>query len=227
MCRHRCRFRGYHHLSGGDEGPPPSAIQQAKGEIPIEVITQEAEAEDGDWAGQEPQIDESQIAAQYDCEILVIGCGTGGMFAVASAAEEGANVIGIDRFPTGVGIRDDLGALNSRYQQAWGTKIDKFDYITMATQYAAGHISQDLVRLFCEESGKVIDWYGDRLAERGVELWHESGDSDDQARYHHFPTGHSPAGPAATTETATCWTATRCSMTTPSSWALSSTTTPR
>ena len=36
------------------------------------------------------------------------------------------------------------------------------------------------------------DWYGDRLAERGVELWHESGDKVDESRYHHFPTGHSP-----------------------------------
>ena len=50
----------------------------------------------------------------------------------------------------------------------------------MATQYAAGHINQDLVKLFCDESGKTIDWYGDRLAERGVELWHESGDKDDR-----------------------------------------------
>ena len=167
-------------------------IKQAKGEIPVEVLEQKEAASDGDWLGKEPEIDESQIVAEYETEILVVGCGTGGMFVVASAAEEGAKVIGIDRFPTGVGIRDDLGAIDSRYQKEWGTKIDKFDYITMATQYAAGHINQELVKLFCEESGAVIDWYGDRLAERGVELWHESGDSVDDARYHHFATGHSP-----------------------------------
>ena len=167
-------------------------IQQAKGEIPVEVVTKTEEADDGDWLGTEPEIADSDITATYDTEVLVIGCGTGGMFAVCAAAEEGAKVIGIDRFPTGVGIRDDLGAINSRYQQEWGTKIDKFDYVTMATQYAAGHINQDLVKLFCDESGAVIDWYGDRLAERGVELWHESGDSVDESRYHHFATGHSP-----------------------------------
>ena len=126
-------------------------IKQAKGEIPVEVLEQKENAADGDWLGQEPEIDESQIVAEYETEVLVIGCGTGGMFVVASAAEEGAKVIGIDRFPTGVGIRDDLGAIDSRYQKAWGTKIDKFDYITMATQYAAGHINQELVKLFCEE----------------------------------------------------------------------------
>ena len=167
-------------------------IQQAKGEIPVEVISGKEETDSSDWLGQAPEIAESDISQEYESEVLVIGCGTGGMFTICSAAEEGLNVIGIDRFPTGVGIRDDLGAINSRYQKEWGTKIDKFDYVTMATQYAAGHINQDLVKLFCDESGAVIDWYGDRLAERGVELWHESGDSVDESRYHHFATGHSP-----------------------------------
>jgi succinate dehydrogenase/fumarate reductase flavoprotein subunit/uncharacterized protein with FMN-binding domain len=167
-------------------------IAQAKGEMAVEIITDSAEESDGDWLGTEPEIADSDITAEYETEILVIGCGTGGMFTIAAAAEEGAKVIGIDRFPTGVGIRDDLGAIDSRYQKEWGTQINKIDYVTMATQYAAGHINQDLVRVFADESGATIDWYGDRLAERGVELWHESGDSVDEARYEHFPTGHSP-----------------------------------
>ncbi len=169
-------------------------IQQAKGEIPVEVVnTGKASDEDpSDWLGQPPEIAESQIRRTVDADIVVVGCGTGGLFAVCAAAEAGAKVIGIDRFATGTGVRGDLGALNSRYQKEWGTKIDKFDFVTMATQYAAGHINQDLVKLFCDESGKTIDWYGDRLAERGVELWHESGDKDDETRWKHYPTGHSP-----------------------------------
>lgn len=70
----------------------------------------------------------------------------------------------------------------------------------MMTQYAAGHINQDLVKVFCEQSGAVVDWYGDRLAERGVELWHESGDKDDHTRYEHFAIGHSPRWAGKTTE---------------------------
>ena len=167
-------------------------IAQAKGEIPVEVIENSDAGDDGDWLGKPPEIDEKSIAKTRETDILVVGCGTGGMFAVAAAAEGGAKVIGIDRFATGTGIRNDLGALNSRYQKAWGTKIDKFDFVTMATQYAAGHLSQDLVKLFCEKSGETIDWYGDRLKERGVDLWHESGDKVDESRYEHFATGHSP-----------------------------------
>ena len=65
----------------------------------------------------------------------------------------------------------------------------------MATIYAGGHIQQDLVKLWCDKSGAVIDWLGDRLAEKGIELWHESGDKNDETRYKHFPIGHSPRLP--------------------------------
>lgn len=97
-------------------------IAQAKGEIPVEVISKTEEADDGDWLGKPPEIAEKDIVDTIKTEILVIGCGTGGMFAIAAAAEEGAKVIGIDRFPTGTGIRDDLAAMNSRYQKKQGTK---------------------------------------------------------------------------------------------------------
>ena len=170
-------------------------IAQARGEIPVEVITKTEEKDDGDWLGKPPEIAEKDISATHETDILVVGCGTGGMFAVAAAAEAGAKVIAIERFTTGAGVREDLGAIDSRYQKKWGTKIDKFDFITMATLYAGGHIQQDLVKLWCDKSGGVIDWLGDRLEERGIELWHESGDKDDHTRYEHFATGHSPRIP--------------------------------
>jgi fumarate reductase flavoprotein subunit len=150
------------------------------------------EALANDWLGQEPQIEASSIKETLETEVLIVGAGTGGMFAACSAAENGAKVLVVEKYPTGGGIRDDLGAINSRYQKEWGTQIDKFDYITEMTHIANGHLDQRLVKLFCEESGETIDWYGDRLAERGVELWHEAGGDDPDDRYKHFPTGHSP-----------------------------------
>lgn len=118
-------------------------IAQAKGEIPVEVISdKKADEDDGDWLGKEPEIAEKDIVATHETDILVVGCGTGGLFAVAAAAEAGGKVIGIDRFAVGTGIREDLGAIDSRYQKAWGTKIDKFEFITMATQYAGGTSSR-------------------------------------------------------------------------------------
>ena len=113
--------------SGAVRKAAAKCIAQAKGEIPVEVITKTdaAETDSGDWLGKAPEIPESQIAETKTADVVVVGCGTGGMFAVASAAENGASVIGIDRFPTGTGIRTHHGAINSRYQKAEGTVIDK------------------------------------------------------------------------------------------------------
>ena len=180
--------------SGAVQKAAAKCIAQAKGQIPVEVITKDDAAEDdsGDWLGKAPEIAEKDIASTVTTNILVIGCGTGGMFAVASAAENGGKVIGIDRFSTGTGIREDLGAIDSRYQKAEGTKIDKFDFIAMATRYAGGHVKQELIRLWADNSGETINWLGDRLKEHGIDLMNEAGDEGTFVRYKDFATGHSP-----------------------------------
>ncbi|MDO4936720.1 MAG: FAD-binding protein [Sutterellaceae bacterium] len=174
-------------------------VAQAKGEIPVESVARTAaKAEDnGDWLGKAPEIAEKDIVATFKTDVLVVGCGTGGMFAIAAAAEKGAKVIGIDRFAVGTGVREGFAAIDSRYQRKWGTKIDKFDYITIATKAAGGHVDQRLMKLFCDRSGDVMNWYGDRLAERGVELWHETCEYDPSMRYAMLPTCHTPRWPQA------------------------------
>ena len=180
--------------SGAVRKAAAKCIAQAKGEIPIEVVTKETakEEDSGDWLGKAPEIAEKDIAKTVTTDILVIGCGTGGMFAVASAAENDGKVIGIDRFSTGTGIRGDLGAIDSRYQKQAGTKIDKFDYIAMATRYAGGHVKQELIKLWADNSGETINWLGDRLKEHGIDLMNEAGDEGTFVRYKDFATGHSP-----------------------------------
>ena len=175
-------------------------VDQAQGKIPVEVITEKSETEThttGDWLGKPPVINEKDIVKTIRTEVVVVGCGTSGMFAVASAAESGVKVIGIDRFVVGTGVREGFAAIGSRYQQKWGTKIDKFDFVTLATQIAGGHVDQRLHLTFAERSGEVMNWYGDRLAERGVELWHETVDNVEGARYPAIPTCHTPRWPQA------------------------------
>ena len=169
-------------------------IAQAKGEIPVEVITKETAKEEdfGDWLGKAPEIAEKDISKTVTTDILVVGCGTGGMFAVCAAAENGGKVIGIDRYSTGTGIRGDIASIDSRYQKKEGSKIDKFDFIAMATRYAGGHVKQELIKLWADQSGETVNWLGDRLAEVGIELKNEVGDPEVHTRYIDYPTGHSP-----------------------------------
>ena len=64
-----------------------SCIEQAMG-----LATEEEEetvVDDGTpaWLGKEPEIDDSEIVETLDTEVLVVGGGTGGLFAACSAGE--------------------------------------------------------------------------------------------------------------------------------------------
>ena len=49
-----------------------------------------------------------------------------------------------------------FAAIGSRYQKKWGTNINKFDFVTLATQAAGGHVDQRLHLTFAERSGEVM-----------------------------------------------------------------------
>ena len=98
-----------------------NCIAQAMGLATSE--TEEPTVEDGTpkWLGKAPEIADSQITETFQTEVLVVGGGTGGLFAACSAAENGAKTLVIDKVTSG-GIRDDLGAINSRYQKEWAPR---------------------------------------------------------------------------------------------------------
>ena len=49
------------------------------------------------WLGEEPVVDPADIAATYDCDILVVGAGCAGSAAAATAAELGLSCICVER----------------------------------------------------------------------------------------------------------------------------------
>ena len=58
----------------------------------------------------------AEITEELETEVLVVGCGTGGWITTMTAAEEGAKVLVIEKRETPTGIREDIGAINSRLQ---------------------------------------------------------------------------------------------------------------
>jgi hypothetical protein len=147
-----------------------------------------------DWLGSEPQITDGDIKETLETEVLVIGGGTAGLFAACSAAESGAKVLVIDKYQSG-GIRDDLGAANSRLQKEAGVTFGRQEILHEMYRYAAGHTKGELNLLWYDESGATLDWYEERLAERGVRMWLEQSAERDPVTYKHFQTGHSPEWP--------------------------------
>ncbi|NTW29601.1 MAG: FAD-binding protein [Coriobacteriia bacterium] len=147
------------------------------------------------WLGAEPTIAADAIKETITTQVLVVGGGTGGLFAFCSALENGAKALLIDKTKSGGGIRDDLGSLNSSYQKAAGTVIDKQEIVRELVRYSASRGDQRLYMLWADESAETIDWYGALLAKKNVKLWHEAAVEKNQVNYKHFPTGHSPAWP--------------------------------
>lgn len=121
-----------------------------------------------DWLGSAPEIADSEIAETVDVDVLVVGDGNSGAFAAAAAVEEGVKVLIIDKAGAGYGIRTDLGALNSKLMQGAGIDYDKFEMIQEFCNYAASECDVALLRRWTDNSGTVIDWYQEVLAQYDV-----------------------------------------------------------
>lgn len=152
------------------------------------------------WLGSAPEIAESDITETIDTEVVVVGCRTGGLPAVISAAENGAKVLGIEQMSAIATPREDLGAINSRYQLAAFEEfpqfeIDKMEAMEDIVRYANGFVNYDLIKLWADESGAMIDWIADIVERNGeFKMWFEGsiGTENTGARDKAWATGHSP-----------------------------------
>lgn len=147
-----------------------------------------------DWLGSEPEVKDSEITSVVDCDVVVIGAGTAGLFAACSAVEEGADTILIEKFGEeygGSGIRDTLAAIGSRQQLENNVNPNKFDVMTEMYRQSNGYGDQRLYKVWADYSGEAMDWYEDRLSAAGLRLRHEIDDHSKAVRYPIYDVGHS------------------------------------
>lgn len=152
------------------------------------------------WLGQAPEVAERDITETIDTEVLVVGCRTAGLPAVISAAENGAKVLGIDRTSTVLAPREDIGAIDSKLQLASFDeypqfKIDKMEAMEDIVRYANGFINYDLVKVWANESGALIDWLTEIVERDGrlvMQFEGSVGTEGQGARDKAWATGHSP-----------------------------------
>ena len=155
-----------------------------------------------DWLGEAPEVAESDITETVDTEVLICGFGTGGVPCALSAAQAGAKVLVIERDPADgqMQMREDLGAINSTLQKESFAdypefQIDEKDAVEDIVRYANGYCSYDLIKLWAERSGEVIDWVQQNTEATGkIYFQFEGGigNQDGEARDRAFATGHSP-----------------------------------
>lgn len=166
-------------------------IRQASG---VDVTAgKREEGSSADWLGEEPQIEENAVKDTIDCEVLVIGAGSSGTFAAASAVEEGAKTILVEKFAHDMasGIRDTLAGCGSREQLADGDDVDKEVAVRHLCSWSQGYTRRSLARLWADKSGETMDWFADRLEEGGSSFRHEIDNHELPSNYEFLDVGHS------------------------------------
>ena len=130
----------------------------------------------------------------------MVGCGTGGWMAAMTAAEEGAKVLVLEKREKATTIREDIGAINSKIQlaeiqQRPELAIDKMEALQDIVRYGSGYVDSDLVKVWIENSGELVDWLTDILERTGhfyMSLEGGVGNLSDPGRDKAYATGHSP-----------------------------------
>lgn len=174
-----------------------ACISQASGKTVELSVKEEGNA---DWLGEAPEIAEADITETLDTEVLVVGCGTGGWLAAMTAAEEGAKVLAIEKRANPTKIKEDIGAINSQqqlasFEQYPEFKIDKMEALQDIVRYASGYVDSDLIKVWINESGEMMDWLTGIL--EGTGHWYMSleggvGNLEHPERDKAYATGHSP-----------------------------------
>ncbi|MCI8468526.1 MAG: FAD-binding protein [Eggerthellaceae bacterium] len=124
-----------------------------------------ASAGAADWLGVEPQI--TDIARTEETDLLIIGAGTAGLAAAASAADLGLDFVLCEKSGTVQETREYWGGVDTGYQRAAQVEIDHFKLLNELTRYASGKCSQDVIKMWIEESGEAMDWLEPLMAETG------------------------------------------------------------
>ena len=120
------------------------------------------------WLGVKPEITDDMCVEFVSCELLVVGSGTAGHFAAMSAVAAGSSVLVIDKAAVGLGIRQQMGAINTKLMQSAGVHIDRGEIVNDICRYSNYWNDADLVRLWYDKSGEIFDFYDDICAEGGL-----------------------------------------------------------
>ncbi|MBP3519725.1 MAG: FAD-binding protein [Oscillospiraceae bacterium] len=130
-------------------------IQQAKGEIPVEVIGGDAaEGTAAGWLGTEPEV--TNIAETWDTDILIVGAGNAGCAAGAFAAKNKLNFRLIEKMDSVGATRNWYAAVDSADAKALGEKpVDRARLRQELKRFSSGKCNQQAWTTWIEESADM------------------------------------------------------------------------
>lgn len=130
------------------------------------------------WPGEAPEIDESQITEELECEVLICGLGGGGSIASAACAQNGLDVLGIEKSIVHGSVKGNLFICGAYEQVEKGLTFDTVRIAKEVVRYADGYANQRLVQTYLDESAAFANWVTDNFGDEGVIVYSESDVAD-------------------------------------------------
>lgn len=124
----------------------------------------------------------TDISETIDADIVVIGAGNGGLVAATTAAQEGANVVVLEKNTEIAMAREAIGALNSELEPDHQEDVPTL--INYAAKTQAGDINASLYQTWAEKSGEMIEWMEETLGPKGMVFPFEWHAPDDESAYY-------------------------------------------
>jgi fumarate reductase flavoprotein subunit len=137
------------------------------------------------WETPPAAIPDSKIKEKITTDILVIGCGVSGATAALSANETGVKVIVLEKYAHYNCRGSDNAAIDSKVQKKLGIKIDKDEVCLALEKYFGNRSDQRLLRLWANNSGRIIDWLADITEPEKIML--------KMKKYPYYPEGYDAA----------------------------------
>ncbi len=115
-----------------------------------------------------PPIPIQQIKSSVVADIVVVGSGTAGLHAALAASQSGAKVAVVEKMDVFQARGGDNAAINSKIHKKLGITLDKTKIISDLMKRGEGRLDQDLLNLWADNSGKIMDIIIDLLAAEGM-----------------------------------------------------------
>ena len=140
-----------------------------------------------------PPIPEKEIKQTVTTDVLVVGAGTGGMFAALAAAESGAKTILLEKGSTSAVGPGWMAAVNSSLQKKLGVNIDRDEIVAEICRYGGHLVDQRVVSLWADKSGEAMDWFIPIVEAGGMQVMVETDLKE--GFYKSYPVAHIAVAP--------------------------------
>lgn len=149
--------------TGGATGTTANGAMQttdpAQAVWPVVEEVEVGAAGEGKIAFVAEPIADADLVATHDVDVVVCGLGPAGDAAALSCAEQGLNVVAVEKQAVGNYNSATIGGTNSKIHEHWGMTYDTDAWISDAMIDNAFQGDMALFRHWLENNGEAVDWY--------------------------------------------------------------------